>query len=167
MSNDQDSLFFVIRKGEVWACWLDARPPIKLGAAGVVMPAMRELLSEQESAATSQADETIPARPEADAERPIIERSAERHDVSVVGRLRTARGANSVTIHDLSKDGCQIYDELGLHSEGDRVTIRIGSIGPIGATVMWSGKKRLGVRFEHALHAYVVDHIRASMDIRS
>ena len=167
MSNDHDSLFFVIRKGDVWACWLDARPPFKLGAAGVVMPAMQELLSEQASSATSQADETIPAPPQAEVERPIIERSAERHDVSVIGRLRTAKGASTVTIHDLSKDGCQIYDELGLHSEGDRVTIRIGSIGPIGATVMWSRKKRLGVRFEHALHAYVVDHIRASMDIRS
>jgi hypothetical protein len=167
MSNDHDSLFFVIRKGEVWACWLDARSLIKLGAAGVVMPAMKELLSEQESAATSLTDGTIPARPQAEAERPVIERSSERHDVSVIGQLRTAKGANTVTIHDLSKDGCQIYDELGLHSEGDRVTIRIGSIGPIGATVMWSGKKRLGVRFEHALHAYVVDQFRASMDIRS
>ncbi|NBB26280.1 hypothetical protein GVM20_14200 [Porphyrobacter sp. SLTP] len=167
MANDHDSLFFVVRKGEVWACWLDAKSPIKLGAADVVMPAMRELLSEQDSSATNQTDATIPAGPQAEAERPIIERSAERHDVSIIGRLRTAKGASTVTIHDLSKDGCQIYDELGLHSQGDRVTIRIGSIGPIGATVMWSKNRRLGVRFEHALHAYVVDHIRSSMDIRS
>lgn len=167
MANDHDSLFFVIRKDEVWACWLDTKSPIKLGAASVVIAAMKDLLSEHESAATDQTEAAIPARPQDEAERPIIERSTERHDVSVIGRLRTARGASTVTIHDLSKDGCQIYDELGLHSEGDRVTIRIGSIGPIGATVMWSGKKRLGVRFEYALHAYVVDHIRASMDIRS
>jgi hypothetical protein len=167
MSNDHDSLFFVVRKGEVWACWLDARSPIKLGAADAVIAAMTELLSEQNSAATDQTGGTTPPLPQAEAERPIIKRSAERHDVSVIGRLRTARGTGTVTIHDLSKDGCQIYDELGLHAEGDRVTIRIGTIGPIGATVIWSGQKRLGVRFEHALHTYVVDHIRASMDIRS
>lgn len=167
MSNDADSLFFIIRKGEVWACWLDARVPIKLGAPSVVIAAMNEFLSDQDPDSNHLADDTTePCTPE-NAERQIIERATERYDVSVIGKLRTSKGASTVTIHDLSEDGCQIYDDLAAHSQGDRVTIRIGSIGPIGATVMWCSRKRLGVRFENALHSYVVDHIRTSMDFRS
>lgn len=166
MANDHDSLFFIARGGEVWACWLDDKSPVRLGSPASVMAAMRAFLSGQDPVSDGRADQNTQTCQKENAKRQIIERAAERHDVSVIGRLRTSKGATSVTIHDLSKDGCQIYDDLAAHTQGDRVTIRIGTIGPIGATVMWCSGKRLGVKFENALHPYVVDHIRASMDVR-
>lgn len=165
MSND-DSLFFIVRKDEVWACWLDAKAPISVGHPSIVIRAMKEFLSGQDSGLLGLADRIGQDSPSAHVERPIIERAAERHDVSIVGRLRTTRGSSSVTIHDLSEGGCLVFDDLGGHSEGERVTIRIGSIGPISATIAWCSKQQLGLSFENALHSYIVDHMRTSMDLR-
>lgn len=125
---------------------------------------MREFLSEQDADAKDDGENPSQLISGEREDRKFVERTVQRHDVSITGKIRTSRGANTVTVQDISTDGCQIYDDIGGHSRGDRVTIRIGTIGPIAAIVSWTSGRRLGVSFESALHSYVVDHIRGAMD---
>lgn len=96
----------------------------------------------------------------------MAERGAERHDISIVGKLRTGTGKRDVTIVDLSERGCRILDRLGYLPPGLAVTIRIGPIGPIDATVRWQKQPYAGIRFDNPLHPAVLDHIRTHFDLR-
>ncbi|MWV28226.1 PilZ domain-containing protein [Aurantiacibacter rhizosphaerae] len=95
-----------------------------------------------------------------------MQRGAERHDISIVGTLRTGTGKRDVTIVDLSERGCRIQDRMGHLSPDLSVTIRIGPIGPIAALVRWQDRNYAGLLFENPLYPAVLDHIRAHFDLR-
>lgn len=96
----------------------------------------------------------------------MTERSAPRHDISIVGKLRTGTGKRDVTIVDLSDRGCRIYDRMGYLPANLSVTIKIGPIGPIDATVRWQDQPYAGLLFQNPLYPAVLDHIRAHFDLR-
>ena len=96
----------------------------------------------------------------------MAERSAERHDISIIGKLRTGTGKRDVTIVDLSERGCRIFDRMGYLSPNLAVTIKIGPVGPIDATVRWQDQPYAGIRFDNPLYPAVLDHIRAHFDLR-
>lgn len=96
----------------------------------------------------------------------MAERSVQRHDISIVGKLRTGTGKRDVTIVDLSDRGCRIYDRMGHLPHNLSVTIKIGPIGPIDATVRWHDQPYAGLRFDNPLYPAVLDHIRTHFDLR-
>ena len=77
----------------------------------------------------------------------MAKRGAERHDISIVGKLRTGTGKRDVTVVDLSDQGCRIFDRVGYLPRNTSVTIKIGPIGPIEATVRWQDQPYAGLRF--------------------
>lgn len=83
-----------------------------------------------------------------------------RKPVSIQGRYRTGSGmAKDVIVADMSTRGCKFYDRFsGLRQEA-RLTIRIGSIGPLDAVVRWRTGQLIGVQFDNALHESVLDHM--------
>lgn len=97
----------------------------------------------------------------------MAERGAERHDISIVGKLRTGSGKRDVTIVDLSERGCRIFDRMGYLEPHLAVTIKIGPVGPIDATVRWHDQPYAGIRFDNPLYPAVLDHIRAHFDLRN
>ncbi|RIV89039.1 PilZ domain-containing protein [Aurantiacibacter zhengii] len=94
------------------------------------------------------------------------ERSVERHDISIMGTLRTGTGKREVTIVDLSERGCRILDRMGFLSPDLGVTIKIGPVGPVDATVRWQDRPYAGIRFNNPLYPAVLDHIRTHFDLR-
>lgn len=96
----------------------------------------------------------------------MAERDSERHDISIVGILRTGTGKREVTIVDLSERGCRILDQMGFLSPNLGVTIKIGPVGPIDATVRWQDKPFAGILFDNPLYPAVLDHIRTHFDLR-
>lgn len=96
----------------------------------------------------------------------MAERNAERHDISIVGKLRTGHGKRDVTIVDLSERGCRIFDRMGYLAPNMSVTIKIGPVGPIDATVRWQDQPYAGISFDNPLYPAVLDHIRAHFDLR-
>lgn len=96
----------------------------------------------------------------------MAERGADRHDISIQGRLRTSKGARDVTIVDLSESGCRIFDRMGILSPGETVTMRIGPVGPVDSTVRWQEQPYVGIRFDNPLYPAVLDHIRTHFDLR-
>lgn len=94
-------------------------------------------------------------------------RDSERFDISIVGTLRTSAGKRDVTIVDLSEKGCRIYDRLGFLSTNQSVTIKIGPVGPIEATVRWQDQPYAGISFNAPLYPAVLDHIRTHFDLLS
>ncbi|MEL1250491.1 PilZ domain-containing protein [Aurantiacibacter gilvus] len=93
-------------------------------------------------------------------------RESERYDISIVGTLRTGTGKREVTIVDLSEEGCRIFDRMGYLSPNLSVTIKIGPVGPIDATVRWQEQPYAGIRFDNPLYPAVLEHIRAHFDLR-
>lgn len=96
----------------------------------------------------------------------MADRGAERHDISIMGTLRTGTGKRDVTIVDLSDRGCRILDRTGILTPGLAVTIRIGPVGPVEATIRWQQVPYAGLRFENPLYPAVLDHIRTHFDLR-
>ena len=96
----------------------------------------------------------------------MAERDSERHDISIVGTLRTGTGKREVTIVDLSERGCRIFDRMGFLSPNLGGPIRIGPVGPIDATVRWQNQPYAGLRFNNPLYPPVLDHIRTHFDLR-
>lgn len=95
-----------------------------------------------------------------------VDRDTERFDISIVGMLRTGTGKRDVTIVDLSEQGCRIYDRMGYLSPNLSVTIKIGPIGPVDATVRWQDQPYSGIRFNNPLYPAVLEHIRSHFDLR-
>ncbi len=95
-------------------------------------------------------------------------RKTERHGISVQGRYRTGSGvAKDVDILDISETGCRFYDRFGRMVPGTEISLRIGSIGPVIATVRWSRQQFVGVEFENPLYGPVFEHMRATLDARN
>lgn len=93
------------------------------------------------------------------------ERSA-RHEITIVGRIFTAKGSRDVTVVDLSETGCQFRDLARILEPGGRLTIKLGPIGPIEAAVRWRRSTKVGVQFSTPLYPSVLEHIRAHFDLR-
>lgn len=88
------------------------------------------------------------------------ERSEPRINVSIQGRYRTGSGvARDVIVSDLSTRGCKFYDRFSNLKAEARISLRIGSIGPIDAVVRWRTGQIIGVRFDDALHPSVFEHM--------
>lgn len=96
----------------------------------------------------------------------MTERNAQRHDIAIIGKMRTGTGKRDVTIVDLSERGCRIYDRMGYLTTGKAVTIKVGPVGPIDATIRWQAKGYAGLLFDNPLYPAVLDHIRAHFDLR-
>jgi hypothetical protein len=94
----------------------------------------------------------------------IGKRMASRTRVGIEGRYRTGSGIpRDVWITDLSKTGCRFYDRFGTMQQGKAITIKIGTVGPIPATVRWWDNHVNGVQFEQPLHDSVFEHICAHL----
>jgi hypothetical protein len=175
--SDEDAPVFVIRNGQAWACWLDGRAPLKLGDPAQVMEAMSTFIRQARSASPSDAAEP-PAQPappipenKPTAEEPArtmpeVQRDEQRHEISIIGKLRSGTGSRDVTVLDLSESGCRFYDRFGHIEEGAPVTIKLGPVGPIDAVVRWRRGEYVGLQFRPALYPSVLDHIRQHFDLR-
>lgn len=96
------------------------------------------------------------------------ERRKPRHAISVEGRYRTGTGVpKDVDILDLSETGCRFFDRFGRMTPGTEISLRIGPIGPVIATVRWCRQQVVGVEFETPLYGPVFEHIRAQLDKRN
>ena len=77
-----------------------------------------------------------------------------------MGRYRTGRGVpRDVELLDLSKTGCRFFDRFGRLENGTEISLRVGTIGPIVATVRWQEERYVGVSFDPPLHEAVLDHM--------
>lgn len=165
-----DDLVFVTRKGDIWACWLSGRPAVNLGRETEVLAALAQLTGanggppRQRSVPAAPISRPIPSeapapRPTPRA-RPPVERAKPRHELTIVGRIFAVGGSREVTIRDLSETGCQFVDPVNLMREGTRLTIKVGTIGPIDATFRWRRGPNVGIEFTTPLYPSVLEHIR-------
>jgi hypothetical protein len=185
-----DDLFFVSKNGVIWACWLSGKPAVKLGAEAEVHAAMKQFLGTEQASPRDPAPAPSPTTlPEGQTSRSVWqsaepryidpsppppppqarvlkERAAERHDLTIIGRIFTARGSRDVTILDLSETGCQFHDPGGQLEQDARLTVKLGPVGPVESTVRWRRKDSVGIQFSTPLYPAVLEHIRGHFDIR-
>ncbi len=92
-------------------------------------------------------------------------RNKPRKILSAPGTIRTGRGvAHHVAIADLSESGCRVFDLSTGAKEGSTVSIRVGRLDPIYATVRWVKKGQLGLEFQQPLYGPVFENIKAILD---
>jgi hypothetical protein len=96
----------------------------------------------------------------------VVEREKPRQELTIIGRIFTVGGSRDVTIRDLSETGCHILDLANDLKPDTRLTIRIGTIGPIEATVRWRKNRSVGIQFKTALYPSVFEHICRQFDLR-
>lgn len=88
-----------------------------------------------------------------------------RHPVEIHGRYRTGSGnPRDVIVTDLSENGCRIFDRFCNLDVGRFITVRIGSIGPLGAKVRWRENNVAGLHFVEPLHPRILDHMRFTLE---
>ncbi len=88
-------------------------------------------------------------------------RKEDRHQLEVWGQYRTSNGPRrDVPIKDLSESGCRFFDKFSSLLPGAELTLRIETIGPFPATVMWQEGGYVGVEFHQRLYGPTFDHIR-------
>lgn len=93
------------------------------------------------------------------------DRRESRHRVSIQGQFRSGSGKpRDVIVSDLSTKGCKFEDRFGNLHPGMIISIRIGSIGPIVAEVMWIDHTFVGVRFATALHSSILEHMLTTIE---
>jgi hypothetical protein len=84
-------------------------------------------------------------------------RREERFKFDLPGRYRNGTGrAHQVLFLDVSEYGCRFCDPCGSLSKGDTVSVRMGSIGPLAATVKWRDRRFVGVEFNQPLYLPVL-----------
>lgn len=179
-----DDLFFVSRGGKIWACWLSGKPAVELGVDRDVSRAMVQFLKElQKQVAESKIARKPSSQPSAppteprvpmvaEAPAPIVPkvlkaRASPRHEITIFGRIFTTRGSRDVTILDLSETGCQFDAPGSLLQPENRLTIKLGPVGPVDATVRWDRGNRFGIEFKNPLYPSVLEHIREHFDLRN
>ena len=158
----------------MWVCWLDGKPAVRLDEADVVLAAMREYIKDAEAVTTPAKDLLPSATQSSDDDRKVSvtndrpkdreprltrERMEERQPIAIAGIIRTANHRSDVILRDLSQQGCRFVAKNSSLPRGALLTIRIGSIGPIDAEVMWSQEEITGIRFREPLHSSVFAHI--------
>ena len=95
----------------------------------------------------------------------MTERAEPRHELTIIGRVRMGSIARDVTVLDLSEHGCRFHDRFSTVPVGTPVTVKIGPVGPVAATVKWRRGEYLGVQFKSPLYPAVLEHIRTHFDI--
>lgn len=162
-------LFFTERNDEVWAVWLSGRPPVNLGSVADVRAAMAQfsIMAGANGVPAPEGFErsgprALPQEPESPPPKPrsASERAEPRHGLTMMGKVFTTAGSREVTVLDLSERGCRFRDASGHLTEGTRLSIKLGGVGPIEAMVMWSDGSFVGVRFANPLYPSVMEHIR-------
>lgn len=94
-------------------------------------------------------------------DRSVGRRENARHSIWVPGQLRNGRGKPfPVEVVDLSETGCRINEKSIWFSENARVTISIGSLEFIPATVRWMRNGQMGLEFYQPLYGPVFDHLK-------
>ncbi|MCB2087226.1 MAG: PilZ domain-containing protein [Sphingomonadaceae bacterium] len=95
-------------------------------------------------------------------------RRDDRFEIAIEGRYRTGTGVpKDVRILDISESGCRFYDRFGRLEPDREISIRIGPIGPVVATVRWCLNHVVGIEFQNRLYGAVFEHIRATLDERN
>lgn len=188
---DENDLFFVLRNGSVWGCWLSGKPAVNLGSEEEVQSAMRQYLgvAQDRPQTSTPVPNAIPLSrtgtqktsvwnepryvdpaPSPAAQAPqakvVKERAAVRHHLTIIGRIFTTRGSRDVTILDLSEAGCQFHDAGFPLTPDSRLTVKIGPVGPVDATVRWQQGNKVGIQFNTPLYPAVLEHIRGHFDLR-
>lgn len=175
----EDDLFFVSRNGNIWACWLSGKPAVNLGNERDVLMAMAQAVRENvrsimpdpqpvQNAQATTLKSAVPSAPPVPPPPPrsATERAATRHKITILGRIFTVGGSREVTILDLSETGCHFHDSETKLRSGLRLTIKLGSVGPIESTVRWVRDESVGIQFNSPLYPSVLEHIRAHFDVR-
>ncbi len=95
----------------------------------------------------------------------IGRREKPRKIISVPGKIRTGRGVpHHVAITDLSEGGCRVIELGSWIKEGSNVSIRVGRLDPIYATVRWVKKGELGLEFQQPLYGPVFENIKTILE---
>lgn len=175
---DED-LFFILRKGIVWACWLSGKPAVPLGSKPDFAHAVSQFRDTIRAQKSSHGDppnkigedeppqlDNSPDGPEAQDVEVSNNRLQERHDLTVIGRVFSVGGSREVTILDLSESGCRFHDNSRKLALGHHITVKIGHVGPVEGTVRWRRDDVVGVRFNSPLHPSVLDYVRGNLDVR-
>lgn len=162
---------FLLRDEAVWFCPADGMPELELGTQGNVLAAMREFLASADGIAAEGSGEVASTmthrfsgssgREPQRAEPGMIKvnREGARHELTIVGRIFTSAGAREVMILDLSKNGCRFRERTSHLVSGSGLTIKVGSIGPLAAVVMWARNGEVGAQFHNPLHPSVLEHM--------
>lgn len=172
--DEDDPPVFVVKSGQVWACWLSGRAPVALGDVAEVRSAMHEFLAKNaaKQPANSPAPPSVsPAKTPPSVAEPAPtkqekERVEPRHDISIIGKLHTGMGVRDVTILDLSEHGCRFHDRFCNLRPGMPISLRIGPVGPVRASVKWRRSEYVGIQFDSPLYPSVLEHIRNHFDLR-
>lgn len=171
--DEEDPPVFILRNGQVWACWLGGRAPVALGAMDLVCSAMQTFLRVGQSPPESKEKHDPPVSSSVQGVSELHEPEAEkeeapretRHDLSILERLYTGIGVRDVTILDLSAHGCRFHDRFCNLRPGMPVSVRIGPVGPMRSVVRWRRGEYVGVQFENALYPSVLEHIRTHFNL--
>ncbi len=170
-----DGIRFIMRDGRVHAR-LGPQETYDLGAYGDVRSAMLRFIGDETGSVIRAAPKPDieelpppeePPRPEPESgQRVELDRSEERHELTIHGRIVTKSGPRDITVMDLSASGCRFADRFRGLNPGDQITIKIGPIGPVRADVKWCRQGFVGIAFDNPLYPSVLDHIRNHFDIR-
>lgn len=88
-------------------------------------------------------------------------RDKERYYVKTECDLRIGSGAPvRAEITDLSEAGCACTTPSPWMRSGAQATIRIGSLGPIDATIRWVNDRQVGIEFHRPVYGPVFEHLR-------
>ena len=89
-------------------------------------------------------------------------RGKERHHVRTGCQIRIGSGAPvQAEVTDLSEGGCACTVQTPWMKPGSQTTIRIGSLGPIDATVRWVNGRQIGIEFHRPIYGPVFEHLRS------
>ncbi|MDA7787754.1 PilZ domain-containing protein [Sphingomonadaceae bacterium] len=92
-------------------------------------------------------------------------RQTDRQRITVQGRYRSGYNQyKNVTILGLSEAGCSLFDTSAKIRQGETLTLRIDTLGPFEATVIWINAAQFGVQFAKPLYGPVFDHICKNLD---
>lgn len=187
-----ESIRFFLRNGRIWVRGGEYADSVDLGPEAEVGEAMVRFFEERTAPGYRGEDEpgedraprpetsspplrtTLPRSPVAPepppprdpAHRTAVGRNEIRHELTIQGRIVANSGAREVTVLDLSESGCRFADRYRGLNPGDTITIKIGPIGPVRATVRWCRGGYVGIAFENPLYPSVLEHIRDHFNIR-
>ncbi|WP_239807302.1 PilZ domain-containing protein [Croceicoccus hydrothermalis] len=89
-------------------------------------------------------------------------RDKERYHVNASCQIRVGAGTPiQAEVTDLSEAGCACATPSVWMRSGAQVTIRIGSLGPIDATIRWVNDRQVGIEFHRPVYGPVFEHLRS------
>ncbi|OBX19231.1 hypothetical protein A9995_08910 [Erythrobacter sp. QSSC1-22B] len=92
----------------------------------------------------------------------IGRRDKTRKTLSLPGKIRMGRGIpQRVAITDLSEGGCRVIQANIRIKADSNVSIRVGNLDPIYASVRWTQNGAIGLEFQQPLCGSLVENMRA------